>query len=45
MTKNSRPIPAGGRKEAKMRYHNGMWSYKGKQYSSLHDALVDNWPS
>lgn len=27
-----------------MRYHKGMWYYKGKTYSSLHEALVANWP-
>ena len=27
-----------------MRYHMGVWYYRGKTYSSLHEALVDNWP-
>ena len=27
-----------------MKYHNGVWSYKGKTYTSLYEALVANWP-
>ena len=34
-----------GRKEANMRYHKGLWFYKGKTYHSLHEALADNWPN
>lgn len=26
-----------------MKYQNGVWSYKGKTYNSLHEALVDIW--
>lgn len=26
-----------------MKFQNGIWSYKGKTYSSLYEALVDIW--
>ena len=27
-----------------MKRINGIWHYRGKQYATLHDALVANWP-
>lgn len=43
-TKNSRPVQAGGGKEADMKFQNGLWWYKGKSYTTLHEALVAIWP-
>ena len=28
-----------------MRCYHGVWYYQGKQYSSLHEALVAIWPN
>jgi hypothetical protein len=28
-----------------MRHYHGVWYYKGKTYSNLHEALVANWPN
>ena len=46
MTRNAVPVVThqDGRKEGSMKYHNGVWSYKGKTYASLYEALVANWP-
>lgn len=27
-----------------MKYSNGKWSYDGKTYSTLHEALISAWP-
>ena len=27
-----------------MKYHNGIWNYRGKSYPSLHEALLAIWP-
>ena len=43
-TKKSRPVPAGGRKEAsQMRFFHGTWYYQGQAYQSLRDALMSAW--
>lgn len=34
-----------GRREVKrMRYHSGVWHFRGRKYATLHDALLSVWP-
>ncbi len=28
-----------------MRYCKGKWLYRGREYATLHDALISVWPS
>lgn len=47
MTKSAAPVRQhqGGRKEGEqVRYHNGVWHFRGRKYATLHNALLSVWP-
>lgn len=27
-----------------VKYHSGMWHFRGRKYATLHDALLSVWP-